>query len=195
MDRGPCCLQPAAPVGLSPLTLVLPLNPLPPQAAVPIGLSPPCALPLLPGLSLPPYTPFLSLGGGGAKGAPASLLYGGSTLWPQSPRSPRSNASLIRGDNKRRLKRNRRRLEGRTRRLEGNRRRLEGRTRRLEGNRRRLESRTRRLEGNRRRLESRTRRLEGNRRRLEGNRPKGPLDSPLGLAIRQSGHSATVAQG
>ena len=48
-----CCLQRPAPIGRSPLTTALPLNPLPPQAAVPIGLSPPCALPLLP-LPFPP---------------------------------------------------------------------------------------------------------------------------------------------
>ena len=41
-----CFLQRAAPAGLSPLTAALPLNPLPPQAAAPIGLSPPCAHPL-----------------------------------------------------------------------------------------------------------------------------------------------------
>ena len=44
-----CCLQLAAPVGLSPLTLAVSLNPVPPhhpQAAAPISLSPPCALPL-----------------------------------------------------------------------------------------------------------------------------------------------------
>ena len=40
-----CSLQRAAPMGLSPLTAALPLNPLPQQAAAPIGLSPPCALP------------------------------------------------------------------------------------------------------------------------------------------------------
>ena len=40
-----CYLQLAA-IGLSPLTVALPLNPFPPQAAVPIGLSTPCALPL-----------------------------------------------------------------------------------------------------------------------------------------------------
>ena len=59
-----CCLELAAPIGLSPLTLVLSLNPLPPQVA-------PIALPL-PGLPSPPlhplpfprdpYTPFLPLG-------------------------------------------------------------------------------------------------------------------------------------
>ena len=41
-----CCLKLAAPIGLSPLTLALSLNSFPPQAAVPIGLSPLCALPL-----------------------------------------------------------------------------------------------------------------------------------------------------
>ena len=40
-------------------SLALPLNPLPPQAAVPIGLSPPLPLP---GLPSPPHTPFHSLG-------------------------------------------------------------------------------------------------------------------------------------
>ena len=64
-----CCLQPAAPIGLSPLAL--PLNSLPLEAAAPIGLSRPRALvPPLPGLSLPPYKPFLSLG----------------RLWQRSPR-------------------------------------------------------------------------------------------------------------
>ena len=48
-----CCLQPAAPIGLSPFTPALPLNPLPPQAAAPIGLSPPRALP-------PPAWPILA---------------------------------------------------------------------------------------------------------------------------------------
>ena len=41
-----CCLQLAAPIGLSPLTGALPLNPFPPQAGAPIGLAPLCALPL-----------------------------------------------------------------------------------------------------------------------------------------------------
>ena len=41
-----CCLQLAAPVALSPLTLALSLNSFPPQAAAPIRLSPPRALPL-----------------------------------------------------------------------------------------------------------------------------------------------------
>ena len=36
----------SAPIGLSPLTAALPLDPLPPQAAGLVGLSPPCALPL-----------------------------------------------------------------------------------------------------------------------------------------------------
>ena len=39
-----CCLQRAAPLGLSPLTLVLALSPLPPPAAVPGGLSLPHGL-------------------------------------------------------------------------------------------------------------------------------------------------------
>ena len=45
-----CCLERAAPIGLSPLTAALHLNPLPPKAAAPIGLP------------LPPYSLFLSLG-------------------------------------------------------------------------------------------------------------------------------------
>ena len=40
-----CCLPLAAPIGLSPFTLALSLNPFSPQVAAPIGLSPPCALP------------------------------------------------------------------------------------------------------------------------------------------------------
>ena len=48
-----CCLQLAASIGLSPLTIALPLKRFPPQVAVPIGLSPPCALPL-------PAWPFLT---------------------------------------------------------------------------------------------------------------------------------------
>ena len=57
-NAGLFCLLPlVAPIGLSPLPLALSLNPLAPQAAVPIGLSPPRALPLpLPGLSVPPFT-------------------------------------------------------------------------------------------------------------------------------------------
>ena len=45
-----CCVKLAAPIGLLPLARVLSLNPLPPQAAMPIGLSPRCALdpPVLP---------------------------------------------------------------------------------------------------------------------------------------------------
>ena len=42
-------LQLVAPIGQSPFTAALPLDPFPPQAAAPIGLSPPCVLPL------PPY--------------------------------------------------------------------------------------------------------------------------------------------
>ena len=41
-----CCLKLAALIGLSPLAFVLSLNPFPPQAAVPIGLTPPRALDL-----------------------------------------------------------------------------------------------------------------------------------------------------
>ena len=40
-----CCLKPAAPTRLFPLTLVRSLNPFPPQGAVSVGLSPPCTLP------------------------------------------------------------------------------------------------------------------------------------------------------
>ena len=58
-----CCQQLAAPIGLSPLTLALSMNPSPPpgRRRSPLA-SPPCALPLpLPGPSIPPYSPFLSL--------------------------------------------------------------------------------------------------------------------------------------
>ena len=51
-----CCLELAAPIGLSPLTLVLSLNPLPPQVA-------PIALPL-PGLPSPPLHPLPFPSGG-----------------------------------------------------------------------------------------------------------------------------------
>ena len=57
-----CCLQLAAPVGLSPLTAALPLNPFAPQAAAPIDLSTPCALPPPAWPILTPLHPFLSLG-------------------------------------------------------------------------------------------------------------------------------------
>ena len=57
-----CCLQLAAPLGLSPLTAALPLNPFPLQAAAPIGLSPPCALPLP---AWPTYGKVKGRGGGG----------------------------------------------------------------------------------------------------------------------------------
>ena len=71
------------PVGPPPVPLTLSLNPVPPQAAAPIGLSPPCALPLpLPGLPHPPYTPFLSLGRlcqRSPRTVPVSLLRVGST--------------------------------------------------------------------------------------------------------------------
>ena len=46
-----------APNGQSPFA-ALPLDPLPPQAAVPIGLSPPCVLPLPPRPNLPSPFPF-----------------------------------------------------------------------------------------------------------------------------------------
>ena len=59
-----CCLQLAAPIGLSPLTAALHLKPLPPQAAAPIGLSPPCA-------PAPPSFP----SGGSANGAPGLSLF------------------------------------------------------------------------------------------------------------------------
>ena len=71
-----CCLQRAAPVGLSPLTAALffPWDPFPPQAVVPIGLPPPSALPLLTlafpceGVPTePPDFPF-GFGGGGGGG-------------------------------------------------------------------------------------------------------------------------------
>ena len=51
-------LQLAGPIGRSPFA-ALPLDPFPPQAVVPIGLSLPCVLPL------PPCPIFPSLGGGG----------------------------------------------------------------------------------------------------------------------------------
>ena len=57
-----CCRKLAAPIGLSPLPLALSPNPLPPHAALPIGLSPPSArdLPVLPILTS--CTPFPFLG-------------------------------------------------------------------------------------------------------------------------------------
>ena len=45
-------MTPGCVAGLSPRPLALSLNPFPPQAAAPIGLSPPCALPL-PGRPIP----------------------------------------------------------------------------------------------------------------------------------------------
>ena len=59
-----CCLEPAAPIGLSPLPLALALNPLPPQAAAPIGLPPPRALPpsACPIFPPPPTPPSLAPG-------------------------------------------------------------------------------------------------------------------------------------
>ena len=60
-----CCRQRAAPtgacIGLSPLILALLLNPFPPQAGVPIGLSPPCALRLPAWPFRTSLLPFLSL--------------------------------------------------------------------------------------------------------------------------------------
>ena len=70
-----CCLLRAAPIGLSPLALSLLSNPFPPQAAVPIGPSPPRALTLpLPGLSLPPLHPLPFPSGRCANGAPGLSL-------------------------------------------------------------------------------------------------------------------------
>ena len=58
-----CCLQLAAPIGLSPLTAALPLSPFPPEAARPSASDPLVPSLSLPGLSLPPYSLFLSLVG------------------------------------------------------------------------------------------------------------------------------------
>ena len=59
-----CCQKLAAPVGLSPLTLVLSLHPFSPSAAVPIGLSPPSALalPIWPNLTSHSPCLFLAFG-------------------------------------------------------------------------------------------------------------------------------------
>ena len=58
-----CCLQLAAPIARSPLTLALPFTSLPPLVAVPIGLSSPC--PPSPCLAYPyfPASPSFPLGG------------------------------------------------------------------------------------------------------------------------------------
>ena len=59
-----CCLQQAAPIGPSPLTLVLPSNPPPPQAAVPIWpLTPSCPCSPSPEYPHHPTHPSLSPGG------------------------------------------------------------------------------------------------------------------------------------
>ena len=76
------CLQRAVPVGLSPLTLALPLNPLPPHtAATPIGLSP-----LVPALSpcpaYPDPPPLLSAHGGMAHQHRDARATRGGTMGP-----------------------------------------------------------------------------------------------------------------
>ena len=78
-----CCLQPPAPIGLSPLTLALSLNVLPPQAAAPTGLSPPCALPV-PAWPIPTSIhtlPFLWEVCGGGGGWHKALVVGSVSLW------------------------------------------------------------------------------------------------------------------
>ena len=86
-----CCVQPAVPIGLSPLTLALPFNPLPLQAAAPIGLSPPRALPLPPpGLSLPPRTPPSIPLGVCANRAPTPSLFHCSVSGPHGGGQPPS---------------------------------------------------------------------------------------------------------
>ena len=74
-----CCQQRAVPIGLSPLTLALPLNPLPPHTtATPIAPPPPSSAlpPPLPGLPSPPPHPLPFPSGGCATAAPGlSLLH------------------------------------------------------------------------------------------------------------------------
>ena len=49
------------PIGLSPLSLLLSINPLPQEVSVPMGIAPPIARIYQSCLSSPPHTPFLSL--------------------------------------------------------------------------------------------------------------------------------------
>ena len=69
-----CCLQLPAPIGLSPRTSALPLNPLPPQRRFPLASRLPC--PPSPSLAYPhpPYTPPSFPSGGCANGAPGPSL-------------------------------------------------------------------------------------------------------------------------
>ena len=75
-----CCLQLAAPTGLSPLTAAIPLNPVPPHAAAPIGLSPPCALPLPAWPTLTSLFTLPSSGGGGGARLAARVPRPGASL-------------------------------------------------------------------------------------------------------------------
>ena len=79
-----CCLQLAAPIGLAPLTPALPLSTFPPQAVGPIAHSHLVPSHSLPGLPLPPYSPFLSLRRlcqQSPRTVPVSLFRVGSTRW------------------------------------------------------------------------------------------------------------------
>ena len=89
-----CCLQLLAPIGRSPLPTAFPLHPLPPYAAMLIGLSP-CALPLPPWrilLSTHPSFPLVSC----ANTAPGLSLFHCSVSGPHRGGQPPSPLAKVR---------------------------------------------------------------------------------------------------